>query len=302
MYPILFSFQTPSGAVPLPTYGLMMTMAILAASLVGHIRSQKIGLDADKMPVIYLICVTTGIAGARLLHFMMSSDAAKFWKAPWIYFDPGQGGLAVYGGLIGGFLGAWLYCMRSKMPFWKVADVMGPAVILGVCIGRIGCFFAGCCHGQSCPLPADSFMILPPENAHGQIWLTGSFPYLLMLTKDGMGVNDAVVYPTQLWESAATFTIFLLSSISFRLRRFDGQAVATVMALYAIWRPINEHMRGDAVRGTDWMGLTTSQVISIPVFLGAILILALRWSKGVEKEIIRTAAEQEADIGEAPRF
>ena len=93
-----------------------------------------------------------------------------------------------------------------------------------------------------------------------------------------------------------------LSSISFRYRRFDGQAVATVMALYAIWRPINEHMRGDAVRGTDWFGLTTSQAISIPVFLGAFLIMAFRWSKGVAPEEVFKVSEKEEDLGSAPRL
>ena len=72
------------------------------------------------------------------------------------------------------------------------------------------------------------------------------------------------------------------------------------MFLYAIWRPINESMRGDAVRGF-WWGLTTSQLVSIPVFLGAILILIFRFSKGTGEEKAFQPLQAE-DIGEAPRL
>lgn len=300
MHPILFNMPGPSGEVPFPVYGLMITLAILAASLVGHSRSARIGLNPDKMAIVYLVCVTSGIAGARLLHFMMADDNGKFWHAPWIYFDPGQGGLAVYGGLIGGFFAVWAYTSRAKMPFWKVADVMGPAVILGVSIGRIGCFFAGCCHGKSCELPADATTLV--DGSDGTIWFSSQFPYFLTETHHGMGVNNVPVYPTQVWETIATFIIFLLSSFSFRHRRFDGQAVATVMALYAIWRPINEHMRGDDVRGTDWFGLTTSQFISIPVFLGAIAIFLIRSRQGVAPESAYQPIVRSEDLGSAPRI
>lgn len=303
MHPILFNLPTASGAIPFPVYGMMMTLAVLAASLVGHTRSQRIGIDPDRMPIIYLICVVSGIAGARLLHFMMSSDAAAFWSNPLIYFNPGKGGLAVYGGLIGGFLAVWGYCVATKLPFWKIADIMAPAVILGVSIGRVGCFFAGCCHGRVCDLPADAAALLSPGNDNGQLWLSSAAPYLYMLTRHGVGENDVVVYPTQLWETTATLLIFLLSSVSFRYRRFDGQAVATVAALYAIWRPINEAMRGDDVRGLGYFGLTTSQFISIPVFLGALLIVAVRISRGVAPEkTYEPPPEKDGDLGTAPRL
>jgi phosphatidylglycerol:prolipoprotein diacylglycerol transferase len=300
MHPVIFTLNTPFGELPFPVYGLMMTLAVLAASLVGHVRSKKVGINPDQMVPIYLICVTAGIAGSRLLHFI-GAEPEKFFANPFIFFDLSQGGLAVYGGLIGGFLAVWAWCARQEIPFWKVADIMAPAVILGVSIGRIGCFFAGCCHGQSCELPLDVATLYSGDG--GKIWWSsGTFPHLLLLTHHGVGVNDKVVYPTQLWESAATLVIFLLSSVSFRYRKFDGQVVATVAFLYAIWRPINEAMRGDTIRGTDWFGLTTSQAVSIPVFLGALLIIIFRASKGVapEKEYVPDLAED--DLGSAPRL
>lgn len=303
MHPILFHLQTPAGPLPFPAYGLMMTLAVLAASLIGHSRAQRVGIDPDRMPAIYLICVVAGIAGARLLHFMMSSDAAAFWSNPLIYFNPGRGGLAVYGGLLGGFFAVWAWCRRTGLHFWKIADIMAPAVILGVSIGRIGCFLAGCCHGRVCDLPADAAPLLSPDSPDGQLWLSGAFPHLFVLTRHGVGENNVVVYPTQLWESTATLIIFLLSSVSFRYRRFDGQAVATVAMLYAIWRPINEAMRGDDVRGLGYLGLTTSQFISIPVLLGALLIVAARMPKGLAPErAYAPPAPRDEDLGSAPRI
>jgi phosphatidylglycerol:prolipoprotein diacylglycerol transferase len=300
MHPILFEIPTSFGKLPFPVYGLMLTLGVLAASLIGHYRSSRIGLNPDRMAVIYLICVTSGVAGARLLHFMMAADSSEFWHNPLIYFNPGKGGLAIYGGLIGGFFAVMAYCYRKGMSFWKVADVMGPAVIVGLAFGRIGCFFAGCCHGKSCELPVDASTLY--EGSGGHIWLSSHFPYMLVQTAHGVGVNGVPVYPTQLWEHLAAMVIFLISSVSFRYRKFDGQAIATVMLLYGLWRPINESMRGDDIRGLYFGVLTTSQLISIPVVLGALLLIATRWNKGVAPEVEYQPFKANEDLGPAPRL
>ena len=67
---------------------------------------------------------------------------------PLIFFDGNEGGLVFYGGAIGGVISGVIYCYLRKIPVWKMADIGAPAIMLGLAIGRLGCFFAGCCHGM----------------------------------------------------------------------------------------------------------------------------------------------------------
>jgi phosphatidylglycerol:prolipoprotein diacylglycerol transferase len=301
MHKTLFTQQTSLGEVPYNSWGLMITLAFLAAVIVSHRRAGKVGIDPDKMVGVYLVAISLGLAGARLLHFLMATPEV-FWKDPTIFFRLWQGGFAFYGGFILAGFGTIAYAMRKGIDPWKLADVIGPTVMLGLAFGRIGCFLAGCCHGTVFALPADATPLLPESFTGGQLWAMGHFPFLGEMTRDGVGHNNVVVYPTQLWESLAAITIFGITSWIWRHRRFDGQVIASVLVLYSIWRPINESMRGDEVRGVDYLGLfTTSQLISIPVAVLGVLIILTRFRKGVSPET-PFKPEEEPESASAPRF
>lgn len=299
MYPTLFKQASPLGEVPFNSWGLMITIAFLVASLVSQRRAAKVGIDPDKMVGIYLVSIVLGLMGARLLHFLMATPDV-FFADPMIFFRIWQGGFAFYGGFILAAIGAVWYGIRKGIDPWKLADVIGPNVMLGLAFGRIGCFLAGCCHGRQFTLPADAKALLPDTFSGGQIFLIHQFPFLGVITRHGVGHNDVPVYPTQLWESAASVLIWIITSFLWRHRRFDGQVISAVLLLYSIWRPINESMRGDEVRGLGYFGLfTTSQLISIPVAVVGVAILLLRFNKGVKPE---KPWEPEEVVGEAPRF
>jgi phosphatidylglycerol:prolipoprotein diacylglycerol transferase len=225
-----------------------------------------------------------------------------FFADPMIFFRIWQGGFAFYGGFILAGIGGVLYGIRRGIDPWKLADVVGPTVMLGLSLGRIGCFLAGCCHGKPIGLPPDATALLPDTFSGGQLFLLGHFPFIAELTRHGVGHNDVPVYPTQLWESLAAFSIFLATSWIWRHRRFDGQVIAAVLLLYSLWRPINESMRGDEVRGVGYLGfLTTSQLISIPVAVLGVVIVVTRFRKGVKPEKPFTYVEEE-ESASAPRF
>lgn len=301
MWPTLFKQQTSFGEVPYNSWGLMITLAFLAASIVSHRRAARVGIDPDKMVGLYLLAIVLGLSGARLLHFLMATPDV-FFADPLIFFRIWQGGFAFYGGFILAGIGGILYGIRRGMNPWKLADVVGPTVMLGLAFGRIGCFLAGCCHGKRIDLPADATPLFPDTFTGGQLFLIDHFPFVAELTRHGVGHNDVPVYPTQLWESAAAFTIFLLTSWIWRHRRFDGQVMAAVLLLYSAWRPINESMRGDEVRGVGYLGfLTTSQLISIPVAVLGVVLVVTRFRKGVAPEVPFTHAEEE-ESASAPRF
>jgi phosphatidylglycerol:prolipoprotein diacylglycerol transferase len=312
MWPTLYTIDGEFGQIPLNTWGLMVTMAFLGAALVAHRRLSRVGIDPDLISGLVVVATVAGLAGARLLHFTMAEGRAEFFEEPSMFFDFRRGGFAFYGGFaLAGAAGA-AYAWARGTNVLKFADVTVPTVMLGLAIGRVGCFFAGCCHGADLTLPADATPILPDSFTGGQIYVFPEFPFVAQLTEHGVGVNGRPVYPTQAWEVLAGLVIFGLGSLSFFNRRFDGQATATVLMLYAIWRPINESLRGDTVRGTDWgfagMELTTSQAFSIPVFLLGAAIVAIQLARGArvapEKpfQALELPRDDAGSIGSAPRL
>jgi phosphatidylglycerol:prolipoprotein diacylglycerol transferase len=286
MWPTLYTHQTEFGEIPLNTYGLAMVIAFLAAALVAHRRLGRVGIDPDVMGGMVGVCIFGGVMGARLLHFLMAEGRAEFFANPLVFFDFSKGGLAFYGGFILAGLFGVLYGFWQRLHIWKFADVTVPTVMVGLAIGRLGCFFAGCCHGVEAVVPAgaEPFLAFHAERGGGAFFALTGPPFLGVMTDHGVGLNGAVVYPTQIFETTAAFAIFGVASWFWYRRAFDGQVTAVVLLLYALWRPLNESLRGDSIRGTDWWGLTTSQLISIPVFLFGLVILAARARRGVDPE------------------
>ncbi len=302
MWPTLFTQSSPFGEIPYNTWGLMIMLAFLGSAVVVYRRAPRVGIDPDVMSGMVLLAVVAGLAGARLLHFVGSSDAEDFFADPTIYFNLKRGGFAFYGGLISAGLLGVVYARMRNVDVWKFADVTGPAVMLGLSIGRLGCFFAGCCHGAELELPAGVHGLLPEDFSGGQLYMLGSKPFLVQLTHKGVGLNDVPTYPTQLWEAFAALGIFFIASLVFAKRRFDGQAMATVLILYSLWRPINESMRGDAVRGIH-NGITTSQWVSIGVLVVGIVLAIVGWKRGKKAETPWVPpSEADEDLGSAPRL
>jgi phosphatidylglycerol:prolipoprotein diacylglycerol transferase len=302
-------YQPEGSALSINTWGVMVTLAFAAAAWVVHHRTRRVGIDPDKMVWLYVIAIVGGLAGARLLHFTMATPR-EFFADPMIFFRVWQGGFALYGGLILASLGGIVYALVRGINVWKMCDAVFPAVLLGVSIGRLGCFFAGCCHGAIVDLPADAVGLFPEGFSGGQLWLVPHPPFLLEMTHDGVGKNNVVVMATQLYETLVTGTIFLAMTWLWNRRSFDGQVFGVSLMLYAIWRPVNEMIRGDDVRGLDhllwlpanWPVHTTSQAISLPVFFVGLLILVFRFRSGLSPEKPYAPTAEELVEGSAPRF
>ena len=85
MWPTLFKQQTGFGEVPYNSWGLMITLAFLFAAIVSHRRASRVGIDPDKLVGLYLLAIVLGLAGARLLHFLMATPDV-FFADPTIFF------------------------------------------------------------------------------------------------------------------------------------------------------------------------------------------------------------------------
>lgn len=283
MHPTLIEF---SERVGIHSYGLMILTALMFAFIISSKRAKTVGIDPDDLPLMYLLVAMCGILGARLFYFLFS-DTQNFFANPMIFFDGNEGGLVFYGGAIGGVISGVLYCLLRKIPVWKMADIGAPAIMLGLSIGRLGCFFAGCCHGAPVEGSHEHSVLL--SFVGGDVLWLDHAPFLSLSFHQGVGVGsifETPTYPTQLWEFTGAMTLFFALSFMWqRLRYFDGQILATMMVLYAGLRSSIEVFRGDSIRGEDIMsGLSTSQSISVFSLGLALTIALIQFRKGVAKE------------------
>lgn len=283
MYPTLFSWQ----GIGVHTWGLMIMLAFLAACLVTSVRAPRVGVDADRLVPLYLVATIAGLGGARLLHFAMA-EPELFFEYPWSYFDPDEGGFAFYGGVVGGVLAGALYARIARLPVLKLADVIAPTIMLGLAVGRVGCFFAGCCHGRAVGLAENGVLLRLPG---GSIVTTDGSPWVALEYVKGVGVgaiHGEPLFPTQPWESAGAFVLFgVLSLVWRRWRRFDGQVLAAMLLLYAGLRSFIEEFRGDEIRGLYALGpatLSTSQIVSIAMLLAAAAVAVIGFRRGLAPE------------------
>jgi len=139
-------------ALPLYGYGLMMVIGFLLAVQFGKFLARHSGVDPEVLVNAGLIALVSGIFGARLSHVIENwstytnparSAGANFLDA----INISSGGLTFYGGLILATPVTILYALYKNVPLKKGIDIVAPCILIGLGIGRVGCFLNGCCYG-----------------------------------------------------------------------------------------------------------------------------------------------------------
>jgi prolipoprotein diacylglyceryltransferase len=136
---------------------MMLFLAyVLCSWLAGRLATRE-GIDRKVFSDLAIVLFVTGIIGARVTFVIQ--EWPNFAEDRWRIFYLWDGGLVLYGSIIGGAIGYFLahryYLAAQKINAWKMADVIAPCVALGVALGRVGCLLTGCCYGNvacsSCP-------------------------------------------------------------------------------------------------------------------------------------------------------
>ena len=158
----LFVYALPSivgeeQGLPIRGYGVMLLLAVSSAVSLLVYRGKRRGFEPEMMLSLAFWLFIAGIAGARLFYVI------EYWEQQFhkdtvletlkAVFNITQGGLVVFGSLIGGAVAALIYVRKHHLPTLVMGDLMAPCVVLGIAIGRIGCFLNGCCFGGVCELP-----------------------------------------------------------------------------------------------------------------------------------------------------
>ncbi|MGH9445202.1 MAG: prolipoprotein diacylglyceryl transferase, partial [Terriglobia bacterium] len=253
------------GSFQLPTYGLILACALLAGLYVAIRLGRRERLDSAGLLDFSVWLIISGLIGAKI--YMVLTGWGFYSSHPGQIFslDTLEAGGGFYGGLIGGALFALWYVKRRRMPLAKVFDVFAPAIALGQCIGRWGCFSAGDDYGKA---------------AYHSFWgVVFTNPSAHAMTGVPLGIP---LYPVQLFESGLTFIIFLVLLWLYPYKSRDGQIFVAYIMMYAVARFVLEYYRGDPDRGFFFHGLlSTAQVIGIVAFvLGLILLFLLHRRPG----------------------
>jgi phosphatidylglycerol:prolipoprotein diacylglycerol transferase len=263
MHPILLKVPFPEitlgpvhlgPTITVHTYGVLLAIAFLLGLWVASRQAKRVGLDAGKVVDMAVWVLIAGLVGAKLLLVVV--EWAYFARNPRDVLSILQSGGVFYGGLVAGAAVAWLLARRYRLPAWRTADVLAPGVAIGQAVGRLGCFSAGCCWGKATTVP----------------WAV-TFTDVYAARAVGTPI-DTPLHPSQLYESAAVFLVFLLLLWLAPRKRFDGQVAIVYVALYSALRFVLEFWRGDAERGT-WFGsqISTSQLIALGLLAAAAIAL-----------------------------
>jgi phosphatidylglycerol:prolipoprotein diacylglycerol transferase len=221
MLPILIRI----GPLTIHTYGALMALGVGAGLLFLFIQGKKSGLEASKIVDLAFYTIIVSLVGAKLI--LLIGNFSYYREYPSELFSLARSGGVFQGGLAFGVVFAIWYMHRHKIPIWKTADILGPALALGHGFGRIGCFSAGCCYGKECSLP----------------WsVTFHNEYASNLT--GIPLDKAL-HPVQLYEAALNFLNFAILFVILKRKKFNGQVFALYIINYSLIRYFVEFFRGD---------------------------------------------------------
>lgn len=240
----------------IPLYGVFFWLGIFAAAVFAIFVCKRRSVELFDLASSAVYTLILAIVGAKLLYITVSwNDIIYFAEVNKLAFSELlpmiiKGGFVFYGGLIGGFLGLFIYAKQFKIDFSVLLDIYAAVLPLGHALGRVGCFFAGCCYGIHYNGPFSHIYKVP----------TGAAP---------VGIS---LFPVQLLESL--FLLLLFGSqilLLFKLPNKKHILVYNYTFSYSIIRFVLEFFRGDTERGAV-LFFSTSQWISIGVCLTTLLL------------------------------
>ena len=215
------------GGLEVRWYGIIVTLGIVAGFLYALYRAKFEGFTADDVIDYALVTVVMAVLGARLYYVLTTLDEggySSFYDVIAIW----EGGIAIYGAIIGGALALYLVSRFKKIEnkrLPKVFDMVAPGVMLGQIIGRWGNFVNGEAHGVK--VSEDFFARM---GLYSRLYGRMEF-----------------VHPTFLYESLWNLLGFILINIFYKKKKFDGQIILSYLAWYGFGRMFIEGLRTDSL-------------------------------------------------------
>ncbi|MDO4522573.1 MAG: prolipoprotein diacylglyceryl transferase [Eubacteriales bacterium] len=256
-------------------YGIVIAIAMVCGVSLMLRLARKSRQDEDMYFHLVMAAIVCAIIGARIYYVIFSWE--NYRDDLLEIFNLRGGGLAIYGGVIGGVLTVWLYARRKRLRFPVLADTMIPGLLLGQIIGRWGNFFNREAFGGY----TDSlFAMALPKSAVRQGEITAR---MLEHVRVIEGIDFIQVHPTFLYESLWNLAVLVLLLRYRRHKRFEGEIFLLYLCGYGIGRFWVESLRTDQLL-LPVIGVPVSQVLSGMLAIGALTaIVVLRGRNGKER-------------------
>lgn len=248
----------PVGPLTIHFYALCILAGIVVATLMTNHRLTKRGAEPWVVVDIALLAVPLAIIAARIFH-VVTHPGFYFGdgKDLWAIFRIWEGGIAIYGALIGGAVGAWLGCRWTGIRFWSFADALAPGILLAQALGRFGNWFNQELFGLPTDLPWGLEIDYP-----NPAWPAG-LP------------EGTLFHPTFLYEVIwNTLGVLVLLWAGKRFRLQWGRLFALYLIWYSAGRIVWESIRIDP--SEIYLGLRTNVWAAILGVLVGLVIFAVQ--------------------------
>ena len=245
-----FSFNKVAislGSIQVRWYGIIMVTGIILAFLYAYYRSKHERVSFDDLLDYAIFTVISGIIGARLYYVITSGQQYTFGEI----FAIWNGGIAIYGAIIGGAASLLCVSLYKKIKWQKVFDMVCPGVMIGQIIGRWGNFFNGEAYGES--PAADSLLYFMRMELRHENWST-----------------SYICQPTFLYESLWNLVGFLVINALYKKKKYDGQVFLMYITWYGFGRMFIEGLRTDSLMVGSFR---ISQVVAFLCFVVGFALL-----------------------------
>ena len=258
--PVAIRIPIGSG-IEIRWYGLLIVTGIILAFIYCAYRAKQEGIIFDDLLDIAIFTIIFAVVGARAYYVLTTLDQYDSFLdmiAIW------NGGIAIYGAIIGGAITIFAVCRFKKISTIKMLDATAPAVMIGQIIGRWGNF----CNGE----------------AFGRVIEEESWLYFarMGLSSYHTGYQMQYVHPTFLYESLWNLAGFILINALYKKKKFDGQIVLMYLTWYGFGRMLIEGLRTDSL----YVGIfRISQVVGFFCFILGAIALTVFLIKARRKEL-----------------
>ena len=253
MHPIVVNM-----GFPVHTYGVFVALAFLLGIKVTLDRSTKASLDKDLVMNLSLLILVSSVSGARLLY--VAENWNYFQQRLWEILMVHRGGLSYFGGFVTAIF-ACISLLRCKaIKFLPLADIFMPALALGQAIGRLGCYFNGCCFGKT------------TSGFWGVMFPRGSIVFSEHVSRGWVApfwLYSLPVIPCQLISSFVDIVLFCLLIAIDNRKKIPGTTFFSYLVGYGVIRFFLEFLRADSPPLA--LGWTLPQIIGLmSLFLGLV--------------------------------
>ena len=251
-------------------YGILITCGMILAVLLAMRLIKYEGISSDDILDLAFTVIVFGVIGARTYYVIFSWGEINYVAtggtaiqnilntiynciAIW------EGGLAIYGGVLGGLISALVFSKIKKISYLKLTDILAPCVLVGQIIGRWGNFINVEAYGAETTMP----------------WRMG-IQYII----DGTTITEKFVHPTFLYESLWNLVLLIVILSIYKKKKFDGQMCAMYFMFYGLGRMLIEGLRTDSLMLGN---LRVSQGLSFLLIVLGILMFIFLGDKSKKK-------------------